>query len=257
MNDLEKYFRENPGRLIHKCVQYFDVYERYFSKYRGKEAVVLEIGVSHGGSLQMWKNYFGDKVKIYGIDINPECKKFEEENIKIFIGSQSDRNFLKTIKSQIPLIDILIDDGGHTMQQQIITFEEMYSHVKSDGIYLCEDLHTSYWLKYGGGHKRKGTFVEYSKNFIDKINAQYSEQSSLKADSFTKSVRGLHYYNGMLVIEKGEITDLSIEKTGTPSLSETTDVSRLPKSLAKPANVILFTVNSILRFFRLPGIIWK
>jgi hypothetical protein len=257
MSDLEKYFRENKGRLIHKCMHYFDIYETYFSKYRGKELVLLEIGVSHGGSLQMWQHYFGDKIKIYGLDINPECKKFEEENIKIFIGSQSDRNFLKNMIPQIPPIDILIDDGGHRMQQQIITFEELFNHVKKDGIYICEDLHTSYWLNYGGGHKRRGTFVEYSKNFIDKINAQYSEQSSLKADSFTSSVCGLHFYNGMLVIEKGEVEDFSIVKSGTPSISETPPPSKLPKSLHKPANAILYTLNTLLRFFRLPGIIWK
>ncbi len=257
MNDLEKYFKENPGRLIHKCMHYFGIYETYFSKYRGKELVLLEIGVSHGGSLQMWKHYFGDKIKIYGLDINPECKKFEEENVKIFIGSQSDRDFLRKTISQIPPIDILIDDGGHGMQQQIITFEEMFGHVKKDGIYICEDLHTSYWLNYGGGHKRHGTFVEYSKNLIDKINAQYSEQGSLHADSFTKSIRGLHFYNGILVIEKGEISDFSIVKTGIPALTETPPPSKFPKSLHKPANAVLYIANSFLRFFRLPGIRWK
>ncbi len=257
MGDLEKYFRENPGRLIHKCMHYFDIYETYFSKYRGKEIVLLEIGVSHGGSLQMWKKYFGGKVKIYGLDINPECKKFEEENVKIFIGSQSDRGFLRNMLSEIPPIDILIDDGGHGMRQQIITFEETFTQVKKDGIYLCEDLHTSYWINYGGGHKRKGTFIEYSKNFIDKINAQYSEQGSLKVDSFTKSVRGLHYYNGMLVIEKGEITDFSDKKTGTSSLAGLPPASRFPKFLHKPANTVLYVINSLLRVFKLPGIIWK
>lgn len=257
MNDLEKYFRNNPGRLIHKCVHYFDIYETYFSKFRGKEIVILEIGVSHGGSLQMWKHYFGDKVKIYGLDINPECKKFEEENIKIFTGSQSDRSFLRSMLAQIPPIDILIDDGGHNMQQQIITFEEAFGQVKKEGIYLCEDLHSSYWLNYGGGHKRRGTFIEYCKNFIDKINAQYSEQRSLKPDSFTKSVRGLHFYNGMLVIEKGEITDFRDEKTGTPSLTGTMESTRIPKSFIKPATAILQVINSVLRFFRLPSIIWK
>jgi hypothetical protein len=257
MNDLEKYFRENPGRLIHKCMHYFDIYDTYFSKYKDKKIVLLEIGVSHGGSLQMWKHYFGANVKIYGLDINPECKKFEEPVIKIFTGSQSDRKFLRDMLSQIPPIDILIDDGGHGMRQQIITFEETFNHVKKDGIYICEDLHTSYWLKYGGGHRRKGTFIEYSKKFIDKLNAQYSEQGSLKTNSFTQSVRGLHFYNGMVVIEKGEVTDFSIEKTGTPSLLENHEITKLPKPLLKPANAIVYSINYILRFLRLPGIIWK
>ena len=79
------------------------------------------------------------------------------------------------MKAKIPKIDILIDDGGHSMNQQIISFEELYSHIKEDGIYLCEDLHTSYWKTYGGGYKNKESFIEYSKNFIDYINAFHSE----------------------------------------------------------------------------------
>jgi 23S rRNA U2552 (ribose-2'-O)-methylase RlmE/FtsJ len=200
MTDLEKYFRENDNRLIHKWAHYFDIYDRHFSRFRNKEIVILEIGVSQGGSLQMWKNYFGGKAKIYGVDINPKCKALEEENIRIFIGSQSDRNFLQEIKKQVPPIDILIDDGGHTMIQQIRTFEELFSSVKEDGVYLCEDLHTSYWLTYGGGHKRRGTFIEYSKNFIDYLNAHHSEQRSLRVSDFTNSVDSIHYYDSIFII---------------------------------------------------------
>ncbi len=70
---LEEYFRNNKGRLIHKWNHYFDIYERHFNRFRNKQIVILEIGVSQGGSLQMWKNYFGSSAKIYGIDINPRC----------------------------------------------------------------------------------------------------------------------------------------------------------------------------------------
>ena len=80
MNDLEIYFKKNTGRLIYKWQHYFEIYDKHFSRFRGKEIVVLEIGVFQGGSLQMWKNYFGPGAKIYGIDIDPRCKNFEEEN---------------------------------------------------------------------------------------------------------------------------------------------------------------------------------
>lgn len=214
MNDLEAYFNNNTGRVINKWEHYFEVYDRHFSKYRDKEIVILEIGTYYGGSLQMWKHYFGNKAKIYGIDINPNCKQLEEENIKIFIGSQSNKNFLEKVKKEIPPIDILIDDGGHTMLQQIISFEELFDHIKPDGVYLCEDLHTSYWMQYGGGHKRKGTFIEYSKNFIDKLNAYHSTEKSLKIDSFTTSVNSLHYYDSILVIEKRPTPAPSSRQTG-------------------------------------------
>ena len=78
-----------------------------YKKLRNKEIVILEVGVSHGGSLQMWKNYFGEKAKIYGIEVNPNAKEVEEDQIEIFIGSQSDRKFLRSIKQKLPQIDIL------------------------------------------------------------------------------------------------------------------------------------------------------
>lgn len=252
MNELEKYFKQNDKKLISKWVHYFDVYDRHFSRFKDKEIVILEIGVFQGGSLQMWKNYFGSSAKIYGVDIDPKCKNLEEDNIKIFIGSQSDRKFLRELKKTIPPIDILIDDGGHYVNQQIVTYEELFGHVKEDGVYLCEDLHTSYWLKYGGGYKRRGTFIEYSKNFIDLLNAYHSEQKGLKANKFTKSVDSIHYYDSILVIEKRKREKPHEEKTGNASFElKVPKRSRIVLIRKKITQVTLSTTNRILRFFRL------
>lgn len=258
MNDLLHYFNTNKGRLIHKYMHYFDVYERHFARFRNQEVVILEIGVSHGGSLQMWRDYFGPRAKIYGIDVNPECRKLEEEHIKIFIGSQSDKNFLREIKKSIPPIDILIDDGGHNMRQQIVSYEELFPHVKENGIYLIEDLHTSYWLRYGGGHKRKGTFIEYSKNFIDALQAFHSRQKSLRVNAFTTSVDSLHYYDSILVIEKKKREEPHYEMTGIPSLTKPSETTSTRKAFQKKGvDFLIKYTNLILRFFRLPGFIWK
>jgi hypothetical protein len=220
MNDLEAYFKQNTKRVIDKWHHYFEVYDNHFSKYRGKEIVLLEIGTFQGGSLQMWKHYFGDKAKIYGMDINPDCKQVEEENVKIFIGSQSDRGFLREVLKQIPPIDILIDDGGHTMEQQIVSFEELFDHIKPDGTYLCEDLHTSYWDDYGGGYKLPGNFIEYSKELIDKLNAWHYRHAGGQVDSFTRSAHSMHYYDSMLVIEKRQMQKPVASRTGTILLTE-------------------------------------
>jgi hypothetical protein len=258
MNDLEKYFKSNTNRLIHKWNHYFEVYDRHLSKYRGKEITILEIGVSQGGSLQMWKDYFGNNAKIYGIDVDPRCKQMEEENIKIFIGSQSDRNFLKDVIRQIPKVDILIDDGGHTMDQQIVSYEELFDHVKEDGVYICEDLHTSYWIRFGGGYKRRGTFIEYSKNFIDYINAHHSKQSGLKVNNFTNSVHSIHYYDSMLVVEKRKMVKPTHEKTGKLSFEyEPLKENILGKIKRRTSTILLYFINYILQFFRLKGFIWK
>ncbi|MBY0537557.1 MAG: class I SAM-dependent methyltransferase [Chitinophagaceae bacterium] len=215
MNDLELYFRNNDKRLIHKWAHYFEIYERHFAKYRNKPITILEIGVFQGGSLQMWKSYFGHSAQIFGVDIEPRCKEFEEDNIQIFIGSQSDPQFLESLKTKIPKVDILIDDGGHTMLQQITTFNHLFEHIKDDGVYLIEDLHTSYWIDYGGGHKRPGTFIEFSKQFIDQLNAFHSQENSLKVTKFSENVSSIHYYDSVMVIEKKKKLPLKSEATGT------------------------------------------
>lgn len=163
----------------------------------------------------MWKHYFGPQATIYGIDIDPACKNLEEHQIEIIIGDQGDREFLRSIADTLPKLDILIDDGGHMMSQQIATFEELFPHIDENGIYLCEDLHTSYWGNYGGGFKNEKSFVEYSKNFIDYINAWHSHDSNqLDVSEFTKSVHSLHYYDSILVIEKRPIEKPYSEKRG-------------------------------------------
>jgi SAM-dependent methyltransferase len=253
MNDLETYFNNNTGRVMDKWMHYFEVYDRHFSKYRGKDIVILEIGTWHGGSLQMWKSYFGDKAKIYGMDINPDCKNVEEENVKVFIGSQSDRDFLRKVKSELPPLDILIDDGGHTMLQQIVTFEELFDHVKPDGVYLCEDMHTSYWTRWGGGFKRKGSFIEYTKSFIDKLNAFNSRERSLKADSFTHSVDSLHFYDSMLVIEKKPREAPAARQTGEITLSgPQPEYTGLALVKLKARYMYRRKMNRLLNFFGLP-----
>jgi len=107
-------------------VHYFDIYESHFERFRGKSPTILEIGVFGGGSLTMWKAYFGPGAKIVGVDINPACKIHEAEGNEIFIGSQDDPTLLNTILSKYPKIDIVLDDGSHKMQHMIATFEHMY-----------------------------------------------------------------------------------------------------------------------------------
>ncbi len=221
MNDLEKYFTKNTGRLIHKWRHYFEIYDRHFSRFRDTDVHVVEFGISHGGSLQMWKEYFGPRCRIFGVDINPHCKRLEEDRIEVFIGDQEDRGFLGSLVEKIPRIDILIDDGGHTMAQQINTFEELFGRIDDHGLYLCEDMHTSYWSEFEGGYKRRGTFVEYSKDFIDYINAWHSRQpGKLAVSDFTRHVHSLHYYDSILVIEKRPMDPPDHLKTGVPQVPE-------------------------------------
>jgi hypothetical protein len=188
------------------------------------------------------------------MDINPDCKQVEEENIKIFIGSQSDRDFLRKIRQEIPPMDILIDDGGHTMLQQQVTFEELFDHIKPEGVYLCEDMHTAYWRRWGGGYKRMGSFMEYTKNFIDWLNAYHSRQKSLKINSFTRSVHSLHYYDSILVIEKRPTAPPLAKQTGVVALNckPQPELEGFELLKLKWRHWYLRKMNRLLSFFNLP-----
>jgi hypothetical protein len=213
-NPLEKYFRSNKKRLIHKWLHYFEIYHRHFERFRGKPVTVVEFGVSQGGSLQMWRDYFGRRARIYGVDIDPRCAELGGRRTKVFIGDQEDREFLRSIAAQVGPIDVLIEDGGHHMGQQIATFEELYPHVKEDGVFLIEDLHTSYRRGYGGGHRRPGTFMEYAKGLTDQLNAWHSREEGFEVDEFTRSTKSMHFYNSIVVFEKGAVARPTHEKTG-------------------------------------------
>src|SRR5262245_52207829 len=97
--------KQGPG--IWKWNHYFDIYDRHFHRFRGKEVHILEIGIFSGGSLEMWRDYFGPKAVIYGVDIEPDCRAYENKGIKIFIGDQADRSFWREFRRQVPNLDIV------------------------------------------------------------------------------------------------------------------------------------------------------
>lgn len=217
-NPLATYFAANGGRLIHKWVHYFDIYDRHLRPFRDKPVVVVEFGVSHGGSLQMWKHYFGPRARIIGVDINPKCVDLAEPQVEIVIGDQDDRDFLRSLAANVGDIDVLIEDGGHRMTQQIATFEELWPHVVDGGVVLMEDLHTSYWPGYGGGLRREGTFIEYAKRLIDQQHAWHArEDPSFTVDDYTRTIRGMHVYDSIIVFDKARVPKPRTRKTGTPS----------------------------------------
>jgi len=214
---LLDFFENHPHRMIHKWMHYFEIYERHFAKFRGEPMSMLEFGVLHGGSLQMWKYYFGKQAQIYGADINPRCAELAEEQIEILLADQEDCESLRAICRRLPPLDIILDDGGHTMKQQVITFEETWNQLKLGGIYLCEDLHTSYWPAFGGGLRLPHTFVEYTKRLIDQLNAWYSQDARHQVEQYTRSIFAVHYYDSIVVIEKRAISQPYVRMKGTPS----------------------------------------
>jgi len=194
----------HTGLRLNKWKHYFPIYDRHLSRFRDRDITLCEIGVAGGGSLELWRRYFGPKAKIVGIDANPDCKRFESAGTRVFIGSQGDPGFLRRVAEDIGSIDILIDDGSHAYADQLATFRTLFEHVREDGIYACEDLCTSYWADgFGGGVRQPGTFVEFLKELIDEMNAWFWRTGvESEPGAFASVVGGMHFYPALIVIEK-------------------------------------------------------
>jgi hypothetical protein len=198
---LHRYFLSNGGKRMNKWVHYFDIYERHLARFRGTAPVVLEIGVSFGGSLSMWSEYFGPGAKIIGLDIDPGCKAHDAENIEVFIGSQDDPAIAEQVLERYPQIDIVLDDGSHVMSHMIRSFEMFYPRMSPNGVYMVEDLHTCYWEEYEGGLRRRGSFIEYLKDRIDDLNASHA-RDAVQVSPFTRSTDSICCYDSVAVFER-------------------------------------------------------
>jgi cephalosporin hydroxylase len=189
---FESYSKSNLKSL--KIESYFAAYDEIFKKYVGKKIIFVEIGVLHGGSLEMWKNYFGGQARIIGIDINPEAKKLESKGFEIFIGSQSSKKFWDTFYEKIGPVDIVLDDGGHQNNQQIITAYESIKNINDGGVLVTEDTHTSYLPKFG--NPSKYSFINFAKNKIDKINYRFPEFKN--KDNIEKKIFSINFYESIV-----------------------------------------------------------
>lgn len=217
-------FNVNDGKTVFKWTHYLPIYEQHFQRFVNRPVNILEIGCLHGGSLQMWKRFFGPAANIVSIDINPEAKQHEEDQVHVRIGDQSDEAFLLSVVEEFGKFDIIIDDGSHICEHLTKTFSVLYQHVLDHGIYVVEDLHTNYWPDYGGGLREPASFIELAKNLIDELNA-YHTRGAVPVTEFTNSTMSMHFYDSMIVFEKGRLPrrhDLIVGKTaeGTRVWSE-------------------------------------
>ncbi len=199
--DLLDIFVSNRAQVVHKWHHYIPIYDRYFSRFRKTPVRILEIGVSEGGSLQMWRKYFGPDAIIFGIDINPECKKFDGVAGNVRIGSQVDFDFLESVLKEMGGIDIVLDDGSHMMTHIHETLNFIYPKVAYGGIYMIEDLHTAFWPEFGGG-------LDSSKNFFTRLQNEITTMHRwYHGEKLSNSVVGLecgaiHVHDSIVVFEK-------------------------------------------------------
>jgi hypothetical protein len=195
-------FLNHKGRIAHKWTHYFPIYERHFGRFVNRPMTFIEIGCGEGGSLQLWKQYFGPLAQIVGLDIRPECAAFEEDQVHVRIGDQADPVFLRSVVEEFGRPHAVLDDGSHLMDQVKTSFEILYPQVVSDGVYVVEDLHTAYWDEYGGGLRRPGSFIETCKGLIDELNAEHT-RGAVPETLFSRTTLSMHVYDSVVVFEKG------------------------------------------------------
>ncbi len=199
------FYGYDGDHLINKWNHFLPIYSRLFAPYRngmpdGRPLRFLEIGVYEGGSLDLWRRFFGESAILYGIDVDPRCAVFDGRAAQVRIGSQADPAFLRSVVAEMGGVDIVLDDGSHVASHQRVSFETLFPLLAEDGLYVAEDLHTSYWRDYEGGYRRKGTFLEMTKAFIDDMHAWYHDRG---AREIGRGIGAIHVYDSIVAFEKG------------------------------------------------------
>jgi hypothetical protein len=178
-----------------KHSSYFHVYEKLLSPYRGREITFVEVGVYNGGSLFMWRDFFGPQARIIGVEFNPDAKRWETDGFEIHIGDQSNANFWLDFYKKIGPIDVLLDDGGHSNEQQIVTVAQSASHVKDGGIILVEDTHTSYMSQFG--NPSRYSFMNFAFDVVHSINNRFPAVKS-SDNSLSSEVSSVGFYESIV-----------------------------------------------------------
>jgi hypothetical protein len=200
-SELHILFYGTTGTLVYKWRHYLKIYEDHLSRFQNTPFHMLEIGVHQGGSLSLWRRYFGPKALLFGIDIDDSCRRFDEHDAHVRIGSQNDPVFLQSVVSEMDGVDVVLDDGSHKASHQLTSFQTLFPLLKDGGVYICEDVHSAYSPTFDGGYRRSGTFIEVAKQIIDDIHADFHDQSQFVVDAH-RSIHGIYFYNSMIVIEK-------------------------------------------------------
>jgi hypothetical protein len=202
--DLLDIFIQNEGAVVHKWHHYIPIYDRYFGPLRNRDIRFLEIGVSKGGSLQMWRKYFGNAATIYGIDIDPDCARFDGAAGQVRIGSQDDPAFLRSVVDEMGGIDVVLDDGSHHMAHIRTSLRALFPLLAEGGTYMIEDLHTAYAPAYGGGTDRAGNFFGDIRALVDDMHVWYHRRGPIK-NEVAGMVTGIHVHDSIVVLDKGQV----------------------------------------------------
>ena len=220
-NQLYSFFLANrAGNPLDKWIHYFPIYDRHLAPYRGLPVRVLEIGVYRGGGLEMLRHYLGPEAKLVGIDID-EAARAAARGYEVELGDQADPEFLRHVAEEHGPFDIVVDDGGHTMRQQVVSVETLFPLLKDGGTYVVEDCHTSYWQEFADQGPDGKTFIEWVKQRVDDLNAYHFSRSEHLESPWQTDLDGLHIYDSVVVLNKNRRLAPFGELSGTKDFINT------------------------------------
>jgi len=193
-----------------KVDTYFENYESVFEGIKKSNLVIVEIGVLDGGSLSMWKGFFGETSRVIGIEKNPEAKALRSLGFDIYIADQESITELEEVFKEIGPVDILIDDGGHTAKGQVISTLVASKYVRDGGIIIVEDTHSSFAEDFGMPHKF--SFANWVHQVSDLLDQSYLVHKGLQNIKifkkypanlleFTSRVHQIRKYRSMTIFE--------------------------------------------------------
>jgi hypothetical protein len=219
-------FAEHEGREAVKWVHFFAIYDELFGPYAAgfpspdasiRPLRFLEIGVDRGGSLELWRKFFGPDAVIFGIDINPSALIPEREDLEVRIGSQDDPAFLAGVVAEMGGVDVVLDDGSHVATHQRASFDVLFPLLSEDGLYVIEDTHTAYWWRHEGGLRRPGTIVQVAKAMVDGLSKSfYRAPVSRRARLAAREVSSIRFYDSIIAIAKQTRRRPEVRQTGRP-----------------------------------------
>ena len=163
------------------------LYESFLAPLRDQPLRILEIGVWAGQSLQTWAEYF-PHAQVIGADIDPDARRFAGGRIAVEVADQSDAAQLVALAAAHGPFDLVVDDGSHVWTHQILTLRTLLPHVRPGGLYVLEDIDTSYGTlatQYNGGATVSP--VQYLRTMSDYLVGDRFTDLDAEPDAFVRA----------------------------------------------------------------------
>lgn len=253
-DELISLYKNNKGKVSDKWFLYLKEYNRLFTPLMNEPVNMLEIGIQNGGSLEVWSKFFKNAIHLVGCDIDCRCKnlKYEDPRVKIIIGDANTDICKDSILNVVSSFDVVIDDSSHFPGDIIKSFVRYFESLNYGGLYIVEDLHSSYWRDYNGGLYHPYSSIAFFKTLVDILNFEFwgikisRRDFILRFEEFfnikfnekcLSEIHSIEFINSLCIIKKGEPHDNTLGQevvTGSIDIVDKNAILRNGKFMEVP-----------------------